>query len=265
MRSITDLFDCSGRVALVTGGYGLYGRPISVALAEAGATVVIAARSVDKCQQVADELNARGLKSQALFLDQGDEASIQKLVADIVTNWGRLDILVNNAVLRVANEDLDQMTAAEWEKSHRVNATGLALLCREAVRVMRDQQAGSIINIGSIQGAVGPHFPVYGQTGMTSPAYYTYEKWGMVGLTKWMANRYGPDKVRVNCISPGGYTPDLMQDETNEFVINYKRLTPMGRFAEEDDIKGPIVFLASDASKYVTGHNLMLDGGWTSW
>jgi len=87
----------------------------------------------------------------------------------------------------------------------------------------------------------------------------------MVGLTKWMANRYGRDNIRVNCISPGGYNPDLTQDEQNEFVRNYKRLTPLGRFADEDDIKGPVLFLASDAGKYVTGHNLLVDGGWTSW
>jgi len=265
MRSIENLYDCSGKVAIVTGGYGLYGWPISEALAEAGARVIIAARSLDKCREAVETLNQRGYGAEAVFLDQGDEDSIKNLVQTVVERWGRLDILVNNAVLRVASENLDKMTAAEWEKSHRVNATGLAVLCREAVNVMRKQKSGSIINISSIQGAVGPNFPVYGQTGMTSPAYYTYEKWGMVGLTKWMANRYGGENIRVNCISPDGYTPNISKDETNEFVINYKRLTPMGRFAEEDDIKGPIVFLASDASKYITGHNLMLDGGWTSW
>jgi NAD(P)-dependent dehydrogenase (short-subunit alcohol dehydrogenase family) len=265
MRTITDLFSCKGRVALVTGGYGLYGKSISTALAEAGARVVIAARSLDKCQAVAEKLKQKGYASTALYLDQGNEDSIKQLIKKIVQDFGRLDILVNNAVLRVKNEDLHEMTAAEWEKSHQVNATGLALVCREAVQVMQKQQAGSIINISSIQGAVGPHFPVYGQTGMTSGAYYTYEKWGMVGLTKWMANRYGKDKIRVNCISPGGYAPDLTRDETNEFVQNYQNLTPLGRFAEADDIKGPVVFLASDAAKYVTGHNLLLDGGWTSW
>ncbi|HBP38753.1 MAG TPA: short-chain dehydrogenase [Clostridiales bacterium] len=265
MRQIADLFDLSGKTAIVTGGYGTYGHTLSEALAEAGALVIIASRDVEKCRQEADKLADRGLKAAALPLDQGDEASIQNLIRTVAERYGHLDILVNNAVLRSAPQDIDNMTVSEWQKQQLVNSTGLAVICREAVQVMRKQKSGSIINISSIQGSVGPHFPVYGSTGMTSPAYYTYEKWGMVGLTKWMANRYGPDNIRVNCISPGGYNPSLTRDEANEFVQNYKKLTPMGRFAEEDDLKGPIVFLASDASKYVTGHNLLVDGGWTSW
>lgn len=265
MRQVQDLFQLSGKTAIVTGGYGLYGHSISEALAEAGAQVVIAARNEAKSQAVATKLQARGLLATALPLDLADESSICRLVSEVVARFGRLDILVNNAVLRTAPQDLDQVTVPEWQKQQAVNSTGLAVICREAVQVMRRQQSGNIINIASIQGAVGPHFPVYGETGMTSPAYYTYEKWGMVGLTKWMANRYGSEGIRVNCISPGGYIGENATDDSNEFVRNYKKLTPLGRFADEEDIKGPVVFLASDAAKYVTGHNLLLDGGWTSW
>ncbi|MDW7656559.1 MAG: SDR family oxidoreductase [Bacillota bacterium] len=265
MRQVQDLFNLSGKIAVVTGGYGLYGHSISEALAEAGAQVVIAARNEAKCRAVATKLNARGLLATALPLDLADEHSICLLISEVIARFGRLDILVNNAVLRTAPQDLDQLTVDEWQKQQAVNSTGLAVICREAVLVMRRQQSGNIINIASIQGAVGPHFPVYGDTGMTSPAYYTYEKWGMVGLTKWMANRYGSDGIRVNCISPGGYIGDNAEDDGNEFVRNYKKLTPLGRFADDDDIKGPVVFLASDAAKYITGHNLLLDGGWTSW
>jgi NAD(P)-dependent dehydrogenase (short-subunit alcohol dehydrogenase family) len=140
------------------------------------------------------------------------------------------------------------------------------LINKAVVEQMVKQKAGSIINIGSIQGAVGPNFEVYGSTGMTSPLNYTYDKWGMVGLTKWMANYYGKYNIRVNCISPGGYGPGIEASfGENEFTHNYKKLTPLGRFATDDDIKGAIVFLASDASSYVTGHNLLVDGGWTSW
>lgn len=130
---------------------------------------------------------------------------------------------------------------------------------------MKEQRSGSIINISSIQGVSGPNFPVYGSTGMSSPVNYTYDKWGMIGFTKWMANYYGKYNIRVNAISPGGYNPDAFKDkDKQEFVENYIRLTPLGRFADEDDIKGPVVFLASEAAKYVTGHNLLVDGGWTS-
>ena len=131
---------------------------------------------------------------------------------------------------------------------------------------MLTQQSGNIINISSIQGAVGPNFPVYGSTGMTSPVNYTYDKWGMVGFTKWLANYYGKNNIRANCISPGGYGPGVDQMKgKEEFVENYKRLTPLGRFAGDDDIKGPVVFMASDASAFITGQNLLVDGGWTSW
>ena len=140
------------------------------------------------------------------------------------------------------------------------------LITQAVIKQMCIQQSGNIINIGSIQGAVGPHFPVYGNTGMTSPVNYTYDKWGMVGFTKWIANYYGKDNIRANCISPGGYGPGITNSkEIDEFKINYMGLTPLGRFANDDDIKGPIVFLASEASAYITGHNLLVDGGWTSW
>ncbi len=264
-RAALDLFSLSGRIALVSGGYGLYGRSISEALAEAGATVIIAARDVMKCRGLADELNLKGWAADSMALDLGDEQSITAVIQSVLAKYGKLDILVNNAVCRPLPQNLDELTAEEWQKSQKINSTGLVLICREAIRAMRRRQTGSIINIASIQGAVGPNFTVYGDTGMTSPTYYTYEKWGMVGLTKWMANRYGPDNIRVNCISPGGFNPDLTRDEQNEFVRNYKQLTPLGRFADEEDIKGPVLFLASDAAKYVTGHNLLVDGGWTSW
>jgi len=262
---VKNLFDLSGRIAIVTGGYGLYGHSISEALCEAGATVIIASRDAERCRELAATFKERGYQAAGMPLDLGQEESIVSLVRSVIDQYGQLDILVNNAVLRTEPQNLDEVTVSEWQKSQRVNSTGLVLMCREAVRVMRRQHSGSIINIASIQGAVGPNFKVYGDTGMTSPAYYTYEKWGMVGLTKWMANRYGCDNIRVNCISPGGYNPDLTQDETNVFVHNYKALTPLGRFADEDDIKGPVLFLASAAAKYVTGHNLLVDGGWTAW
>jgi len=260
---VKELFSLDGKVAIVTGGAGLYGFGISSALCEAGAACIIASRSVESCENAAARLKDRGYQAFAKHYDQGSEESIVGFVADVIQEFGKIDILVNASVAR-RRFDLEEMTVADWEYVERVNSTGLMIICREVVSFMRKREEGNIINISSIQGAVGPNFPVYGSTGMSSAVHYTYEKWGMVGLTKWMANYYGKYNIRVNCISPGGYDPSKMDDE-NEFAQNYKRLTPLGRPAEEDDIKGPIVFLASDAAKYVTGHNLMVDGGWTSW
>jgi NAD(P)-dependent dehydrogenase (short-subunit alcohol dehydrogenase family) len=261
-----ELFRLDGRVAIVTGGAGLYGVPISRALAEAGATVIIASRDVDACRAAAAALAGEGRSAVGMFLDQGDESSIRGFVDRTVLDHGRIDILVNNAVTRQGMADLDQLTREGWEEAQRVNATGLMLITQAVVGRMLAQGSGNIINIGSIQGAVGPHFPVYGSTGMTSPVNYTYDKWAMVGFTKWIANRYGRDGIRCNCISPGGYGPGVAERiGENEFTENYRRLTPLGRFCGEDDIKGAVVYLASDASAYVTGHHLLVDGGWTSW
>lgn len=260
------MFDLQGKVAIVTGGAGYFGKPITVGLAEAGALVIVASRDGQKCKQFAAEMQSEGLLVEGEELDLGNEKSIQGFVQLICEKYGKIDVLINNAVSRTGFKDLDQVTAAEWQEAQKINSTGLMLISQAVVKVMTVQKSGSIINIGSIQGTVGPNFPVYGNTGMTSPVNYSYDKWGMVGLTKWMSNYYGKDNIRVNCISPGGYGPGISESfGENEFVDNYRRLTPLGRFAGDDDIKGPVVFLASEASSYITGHNLLVDGGWTNW
>jgi NAD(P)-dependent dehydrogenase (short-subunit alcohol dehydrogenase family) len=253
-------------VAIVTGGAGYYGKPISLALAEAGAQVIIASRDESKCRAFAESLQEKKLNVEGMQLDLANESSIDGLISEIANKYGRIDILVNNAVSREGFKDIEHVSKAEWESSQQINSTGMMLITQGVLKIMRKQRAGNIINIGSIQGVVGPNFPVYGETGMTSPINYTYDKWAMVGFTKWIANYYGRFNIRANCISPGGYGPGVAESiGENEFVNNYKRLTPLGRFAEDDDIKGPVVFLASDASAYITGHNLLVDGGWTSW
>ncbi len=263
---MNQLFDLSGKIAVVTGGTGLFGAPISRALATAGAHVVIASRNVQRCRELAAELSAAGLEASGWELDLSDEMQIQHFVSSVAGRFGRLDILVNNAVSREGFKNLEDMEAKDWEAAQKINSTGLMLITKAVVPHMQARLRGNIINIGSIQGTVGPNFAVYGSTGMTSPVNYTYDKWGMVGFTKWLANYYGKYGIRANCISPGGYGPGVEQmTGKEEFIANYKRLTPLGRFADDKDIQGPVVFLASEASSYITGHNLVVDGGWTSW
>lgn len=260
------LFDLTNKIAIVTGGTGLFGKPISTALAEAGATVIIASRDGEKCQDVAENLNRQGYKADGMSLDLADEKSITDFTAAVIDKYKQIDVLVNNAVSREGYKPLEETLKKDWEQAQTINSTGLVLISKSVVQQMVLQKGGSIINIGSIQGSVGPNFEVYGTTGMSSPLNYTYDKWGMVGLTKWMANYYGKYNIRVNCLSPGGYGPGIEASfGENEFTENYKKLTPMNRFAVDDDIKGPIVFLASKAAAYITGQNLMVDGGWTSW
>lgn len=262
-----DLFRLDGKVAVVTGGAGYLGKPISLGLAEAGAHVIIASRDEAKCKAYASVIQEYGLKAEGLALDLSNEGSINSFVEKVINKHAHIDILVNNAVSRSGMKDLEKLSKSDIENEQSINTTGLMLLTKSIVIVMRKQQFGNIINISSIQGVVGPNFPVYGKTGMTSPVNYTYDKWGIVGFTKWLANYYGKFNIRANCISPGGYGSGINEknSERAEFIENYKSLTPLGRFAEDDDIKGPVIFLASDAAAYITGHNLIVDGGWTSW
>ncbi|MFD0959255.1 SDR family NAD(P)-dependent oxidoreductase [Paenibacillus chungangensis] len=264
---VLDRFRLDGKIAVVTGGSGLYGAHISTALAEAGAHVVIASRHRDSCEQLAGQLRSAGLHASSSSLDLSREDSIAELAEWTEERFGGVDILVNNAVSREGLADLEDTTAEGWLKAQQVNGLGIMLLTKAIVPLMRSRKGGSVINIGSIQGVQGPHFPVYEGTGMTSGIEYTYAKWGLVGMTKWLANYYGRDHIRANCISPGGYNPVGSDNEitAGSFLDRYAERTPLGRMADDEDIKGAVVYLASEASSYVTGHNLIVDGGWSSW
>ncbi|MCU6712623.1 SDR family oxidoreductase [Paenibacillus sp. J5C_2022] len=264
---VLDRFRLDGKTAIVTGGSGLYGAHISSALAEAGAHVVIASRHCDSCEQLAGQLRSAGLHASARTLDLSKEKSIAELAGWAEQRFGSVDILVNNAVSREGLADLEDTATEGWLKAQQVNGLGVMLLTKAIVPLMSRHKRGSIINIGSIQGVQGPHFPVYEGTGMTSGIEYTYAKWGLVGMTKWLANYYGRFGIRANCISPGGYNPVGSANEitASAFLERYVERTPLGRMADDEDIKGAVVYLASDASSYVTGHNLIVDGGWSSW
>ena len=260
MNDAKDLCSRAGRVALISGGAGLYGRHIAAALATAGAHVVLAARGVEACEVTAAGLRAKGLEASAMPLDLTSEASVRALRDAVVDQHGRIDVLVNNAVAR-GGGDIDHTSREQWEMTSQVNSTGLFLMTRDVGAQMVAQGSGSIVNIASIYGVVGPDFSLYGSTGMTNPAFYAYDKGGMISFTRYLAAYYAPHNIRVNCLSPGGLaTPD----QPAEFVANYEARVPLGRLAGPDDIKGPVVFLASDASGYVTGVNIPVDGGWTA-
>src|SRR3954469_9347951 len=174
---LADRFRLDGKLAIVTGGAGLYGHSISSALAEAGARVIIASRDVAKCCELAGALNKLGYLAEGCPLDLEEPASIQAFVSALVEKYARIDILVNNAVSRAGFKNLGDITKEDWEKAQAVNSTGLILITQLVIKQMCVQGGGNIINIGSIQGTVGPNFPVYGDTGMTSAVNYTYDKW----------------------------------------------------------------------------------------
>lgn len=258
-----ELFFLTGKTAIITGGTGLYGSPISEGLAEAGATVIIASRNEARCEEYALKLRKRGLDAVGMSLDLGNDESIERFTAAVYEKFGHIDILVNNAVTRDGYGDLPDMSREKLNHTLDINVNGTLLLTKAILPYMQKQGAGSIINISSIQGVTAPHFPFY-EKGQSSPVGYTFEKWGMVGYTKWLAAFYGKDNIRANCISPGGYDPKLEALRPN-FYHAYQEHTPLKRWPDQDDIKGPVVFLASEASRYVTGINLVMDGGFTIW
>lgn len=261
-----ELFDLTDKVAIVTGGRGLYGASISEGLCEAGAIVIIASRNGAKCEEYAETLRAKGYKAEGMSLDLSDDASIKQLAKDVWEKYGRIDILINNAVDRRNMTSLNDATRQKLQDSASTNLNGQILLSQAVIEYMIKQNDGSIVNISSMRGLDCPHFPFYPEGWGDQPVNYTTEKWAMVGLTKYMAGRYGKHHIRVNCIAPGGFDPGLSDDPMKkDFVKNYIDNCPLRCWANEDDIKGPIVFLSSKAANYVTGATLVMDGGWTIW
>jgi NAD(P)-dependent dehydrogenase (short-subunit alcohol dehydrogenase family) len=254
--NVLDSFKLNGKVAVVTGGAGLFGRQIVEALAEAGAKTFTASRDLQKLEATAALFRGRGLDVTALPLDQADEASVLALLKRVADAAGGVDVLVNNAVLRPMKDWSDP--AAAFARSMEVNATGLFLMARAFGEHMAARGRGSIINVGSIQGVVGPDFTLYEGLDWGTPPDYFFHKGGLLQLTKYAASKLGHRGVRVNAISPGGF----FNNQDALFVPRYNARTFLGRMANETDLKGVIVFLASDASAYITGENIMVDGGY---
>lgn len=258
---VLDRFNLAGRVALVTAGAGpLFGSSISQALAEAGATVLTASRSLERNLEFAEQLQQQGYDAHGLQFDLEDPQSISRLHAEVIERFGRLDVLVNSALARGGHVGrFEDQTPEQWATSAAGDFSGLFLLCQKFIADMVRQGRGSIINISSIYGVVSNDPTIYTGTDMVQPPTYNFVKAGMINFTRYLACYYGKQGVRANCISPGGY----FNEQPGPFVEQYNRRAPLGRMLDNEDIQGAVVFLASDASSYVTGANLMVDGGWT--
>ena len=258
---ILDKFSLEGRIALVSGGAGsMFGSSVSEALAEAGATVISASRSLERNREFAERMKEEGGDVHAMRLDIMDLESIEALREEVMERFGRLDVLVNSAVV-ARGGGFDEQTPDYWEYSAQGNMVGLFAMCKAFVPAMVKQERGSIINISSIYGVVANDPSLYEGTDMKQPPDYTFVKAGMINFTRYLANYFGKQGVRANCICPGGYATG---EHPGPFLENYTKRCPVGRLLENDDIKGAVVFLASDASVYVTGTSLMVDGGWTT-
>jgi NAD(P)-dependent dehydrogenase (short-subunit alcohol dehydrogenase family) len=260
MRTLEQLSDLEGRRALVVGGAGHVGGAAVEALRELGADVAIADLEGEQLHARAESLGA-----VAVAADIKHEEECRACVGLAVEALGGLDILVHTAALVGSSQldgwtvELDQQSVAAWNEALAVNLTSAFVLTQEARSHLDKGGNGSIILVSSIYGVAAPDFSLYEGTGMHNPAAYGASKAGLLQLMRYLATALAP--IRVNAVSPGGI--ERGQDAT--FVSRYEERTPLGRMATEEDLKGAVAFLASDLSAYVTGHNLLVDGGWTAW
>lgn len=269
--NIKDLFSLKNKVAIVTGAAGLIGKHHCEALSEAGATVIACDL---KTESIKKFINKLGNNSFAIDMDVTDNKSIEQVRNFIIENYSTIDILVNNAAINDMFENPQAATEQSkfenyplelWKKSLEVNVTGVFLCSQVFGKVMADKGKGSIINVASTYGIVGPDQSLYidkeGKQNFYKPPAYSTTKGAVISFTKFLAAYWGNRGVRVNTLSPGGV--ENSQDEF--FIKKYSNKTPLNRMASPYDYKGAVVFLASDASGYMTGANLVVDGGWTCW
>jgi 2-deoxy-D-gluconate 3-dehydrogenase len=273
MQDVFERFRLIGRTAIVTGGGGLLGAEFCQTLASAGASVAVLDLDVVRAEEVAEAIRSGRGSAQAYSVNVTDKESLHRAVAAIVAQWGRLDILVNSAAKdpkfdpshasRVASA-FEDFPLDVWEEALEVNLTGVFLATQAVAPTMLKQGEGSVINICSTYGLVGPDQRIYQREGFPpefKPVYYSTTKAGILGFTRYLAAYYAGKNIRVNALTPGG----VFHDHDAEFVKRYSARTLLGRMAEPDEMNSALLFLASDASSYMTGANLVVDGGWTAW
>jgi NAD(P)-dependent dehydrogenase (short-subunit alcohol dehydrogenase family) len=266
-----DQFSLQNRVAVVTGALGLLGKKHCEALADAGANVIVADLDEKKCSKFAESLLVPSL---GISLNVTDCESINNLVEKVLQNFGKVDILINNAAINdmvespksILNESkFENYSLANWQKSIDVNLTGTFLCSQIIGKEMVKQKSGNIINIASTYGIVAPNQSLYkdknGKQTFFKPPAYSVTKGAIISFTKYLAAYWADKNIRVNLLSPGG----VKNNQNKNFIKEYSSRTPLNRMANKNDYKGAIIFLASDASSYMTGENIVVDGGWTIW
>ena len=261
-RSMPNLLDMTGKVAVVTGGGTHLGTAFTEAMAELGAHVYIASRRAELCEQTAADLRARKLKVTALTCDVTDEKSVDSLVDQIVSKEGHLDVFVANAGGSATTAHAPHGNVDEFRWTLEKNLTSTFICAQAAGRVMIPQKSGSIITIGSIASRLASDPRIYNEHFKRSGAPYMAAKAGVLVLTKALAAEYSPHGVRVNCICPGQIPNDLTNKEQ---VEKFRTMNAFHRTGLAEDIKGACALLASDAGKWITGTDILVDGGWSIW
>ncbi len=257
-------FGLNGKVAFIVGGGGYLGLPISRALAEHGARVIIADVRKDAADKAAAALADDGLKAEALALDVSDENAVVAACQDIAARYGSIDIAINTTCYSTG-KPMDEMSLADWTKGMRVSLDGAFLFSREIGKLMAAQGKGSIIQFSSMYGKVSPDPRIYAPNYNVNPVDYGVAKAGILQMVRYQAVMLGPKGVRVNSIIPGPFPNPAGQGGNAEFVNKLGDKVPMGRVGRAEEIVGAVIFLASEASSFVTGTEIVIDGGWTAW
>lgn len=265
---LRQMFDLSGRRAIVTGSANILGPEFAAALAEFGAKVAMVdvdgAAVREKAAGIAADYRAEVVAFEA---DVTDEAAAARVVADVTGRWGGLDILVNGAACKTPGyfEPFDEYPLEAWSRVLDVILTGTFLFTKHALPWLEKSGHGAIVNISSQYGVVGPDPALYEgswylEQQINTPPVYSAAKAGVVGFTRYMATTLAARGIRANCITPGG----AFSGQNDTFLARYAERCPLGRMARREELRGALVYLASDASSFVTGHNLVVDGGWTA-
>jgi NAD(P)-dependent dehydrogenase (short-subunit alcohol dehydrogenase family) len=267
-RNATDMFRLDGKVAIITGAAGLLGLQHAIALSEFGARVTLTDLDLESCEKRARQINQESkVETLAIRSDVTSQPSWQSLLERVLSSFGQVDILVNNAAFTTQsrsanyNASFANFPLEDWRQILEVNLTGTYIGCQVIGSQMVKQKAGSIINMASLYGVVSPHHRMYSGTEIHQPAAYSISKAGVIALTRYLGTLWADHGVRVNCITPGG----VYNEHSDAFSSRYAALSPIGRMAGKEEMRGALVYLASTASAYCTGHNLVVDGGWTAW
>ncbi|MBI5563111.1 MAG: SDR family oxidoreductase [Deltaproteobacteria bacterium] len=271
MTNALDRFSLKDRVAVVTGGAGILGSLYCLRLAEAGAQVVAADIDAGRCDKLASEITtSTGIEAVGLSVDLSNEASVKAWAKRILDKYGHVDVLVNNAATKSPGffAPLDKFKVEDWNRVMAVNVTGIFLAVRELGPSMAERGKGSIVNISSIYGVAAPDQRIYEGSwyeelggAINTPLIYSATKVAVIAMTKYLAAYWGAKGVRTNTLTPGG----VSSGQNSVFAEKYSARVPMGRMALPEEMAGALLFLASDASSYVNGQNIIVDGGLTAW
>jgi NAD(P)-dependent dehydrogenase (short-subunit alcohol dehydrogenase family) len=259
-------FSLKGKNIVLTGAVGYLGSKYAEGLSKFGANVILIDIDLNKAEKMKRELeNTYHTNPLALKVDISNKKSVQSMVKKIYKKYNRIDVLINNAFYQESkNEktsDFENFSLDAWEKSISVNLTGTLLCCQEIGKMMKKHKSGNIINVSSVYGIVGADQRIYGNSGWNSTIAYAVTKSAILNMTRYLASYWHKNGIRVNSLTLGG----VEKDQDKKFIKNYAKKTMVGRMAKQDEYVGAIIFLSSNSSSYMTGSNLVIDGGWISW